>query len=138
MLIGKTGISQGIPDAQSMLSKVTNPSVNCCQKQNNFCCNKKENSHSHHVNPHNQNKGSCCNKNNNLSQGNSIFDQISDLLKKLSRQAAKDLQTASGGRNPYDTLKANRSLSNYYLNNQLISKTIGKLSRLMDRMTNLQ
>ena len=60
------------------------------------------------------------------------------MLEKLSRQAGRDLKAASGSNNPYDLLKANRSMSNYYLNNQFVSKMISKMTNSVERMTNLQ
>lgn len=72
------------------------------------------------------------------SDSGSIIDQIVALLKKLSRQSARDITNAADSLDPEKILKANRSMSNYYLNNQFISRLIGKITNSLDKMINLQ
>jgi len=124
------------------------PSNNCHKPNNNWDgCNRPDNNWNSCNRPGN-NGNNCSGSNNHHRPGNdrndcitdtkSILRQLSDMLEKLSRQAGRDLKAASGSNDPFDVLKANRSMSNYYLNNQFVSKMISKMTSSVERMTNLQ
>ncbi|MCX8956576.1 EscI/YscI/HrpB family type III secretion system inner rod protein [Erwinia psidii] len=78
------------------------------------------------------------NKTSSNSDSESIFNQIFSMLNKLSQQAGQSLKSASGSSDPYNVLKANRSMSDYYLNNQFFSKMIGKVTNSLEKLTSLQ
>ncbi|WP_273808410.1 MULTISPECIES: type III secretion system inner rod subunit SctI [unclassified Pseudomonas] len=66
------------------------------------------------------------------------LSQRSDALQRLSDRAGRDLQKAARTATPEDMLKANRSLSSFYLESVMTAKLVAKGSQAVEKLTNLQ
>ena len=62
----------------------------------------------------------------------------SETLQKLSERSDRALQKAAKTADPMDMIKANRSLSSFYLESVLTAKMVSKGSQAVEKLTNLQ
>lgn len=66
------------------------------------------------------------------------LSQHNSEIQKLSDRAGRDLQKAARTAAPEDMLKANRSMSNFYLESLMTAKMVSKGSQAVEKLTNLQ
>ncbi|WLG88024.1 type III secretion system inner rod subunit SctI [Pseudomonas cucumis] len=64
--------------------------------------------------------------------------QASLSLQRFSDRASRDLDRASRSINPQDAMKANRSLSSFYLESLLSAKIVSKAAQSVEKLTSLQ
>ncbi|WP_260954411.1 type III secretion system inner rod subunit SctI [Pseudomonas citri] len=64
--------------------------------------------------------------------------QASLSLQGFSDRAARDLDRASRSIDPQDAMKANRSLSSFYLESLLSAKIVSKAAQSVEKLTSLQ
>lgn len=76
--------------------------------------------------------------------GNSMADDVLSKMQSLSTHAAEKGQAleqlinkASHSLNPMDIVKANRMMSEYYLENMMTAKLVGNASKAIERLTSL-
>ncbi|MHA6494954.1 type III secretion system inner rod subunit SctI [Pseudomonas borbori] len=62
----------------------------------------------------------------------------SEALQKLSERSDRALQKAAKTADPMDMVKANRSLSSFYLESVLTAKMVSKGAQAVEKLTNLQ
>jgi type III secretion system YscI/HrpB-like protein len=66
------------------------------------------------------------------------LSQHSDQLQKLNDRANRDMVKASRSAEPNDMLKANRSMSSFYLESLMTAKMVSKGTQAVEKLTNLQ
>jgi type III secretion system YscI/HrpB-like protein len=66
------------------------------------------------------------------------LSQHSETLQKLAERSDRALQKAAKTADPMDMVKANRSLSSFYLESVLTAKMVSKGAQAVEKLTNLQ